>query len=146
MRFKSYLEMNEEYEDMIRKGKDEISIFKNPDRTEMRDASERHLTLRWILDMENRDLYVWDGYVILHNQVVKHLRLNLGTHLRGESHFDGMKLSRSIWVPYKIPSADIGKYGGSLSASIAWVKANKSWLRRYFNDADIEGAYMGGMR
>ena len=57
-----------------------------------------------------------------------------------------MKLSRSFWAPFKCDSTEMGKWGGSLSASIAWMKENQSWLRKYFNEADINGAYMVGVR
>lgn len=140
MRFLQYL--HEEYEASIRWGDQSLPIFVNPDSSEMRQASRVHRTIRWILDMDRKKLYVWDGYYLEHMDVIRRGLQNLKAHLRGESIFQGGKLSSSIFTPHNIDTTEIVKHQGSLRAAVAWMKDNKQWLSRYFHPADIEGAYM----
>jgi hypothetical protein len=75
MRLLQYI--NEEYESVLKHphANTHFTIFKNPDRKELQELSNFSNQIRFVLDIENKDIYIWN-YRLLHQYVANHLKFS----------------------------------------------------------------------
>ena len=73
--------ISEEYLISLKRRDDPYSIYKNPTTSdfkalakEMRIAGNNNLTIRFIIDLNNRNIYIWDATMELHQNMENYLR------------------------------------------------------------------------
>ena len=79
MKFLNYLQ--EEYLTSLKRRDDPYSIYKNPTAydfkalaKELRIGGNSNLTVRFIVDLNNRNIYIWDATMELHQNMENYLR------------------------------------------------------------------------
>jgi hypothetical protein len=136
-RLKQY--MNEEYLRRIKNEyKDSFEVFVNPSVKEIRQVDDKD-GVRFTADNKTKNVYVWDAYASIHNDVWSHNEINKGrnfnstsciTVLHGECEFKGGKyvMNFSDEIHYQ---KGIGK-----EFYIRDIIKDFKWVNRYIN---IEG-------
>jgi hypothetical protein len=129
MKFLNYLQ--EEYFGAIKQksmysGQEEqLTVFKNPDRSEMKEAGEDGV-IRYLIDFQHHNLYIWNALLGIHDTVIKKFNLPLVT-----SYCKG---SGSLNSSGKLGTNE----GDNVNISKEAFNNSKSWLSRYFDTYDLE--------
>lgn len=135
MRLYNYLK--EEYHGLIKKPSGGIPIFKNPDRKEMREAGDLG-TIRYIVDITKKNIYVWDGYSVLHLDVIRKLNLKLDLHFRGEGEWNGTKIIDNHFSLHGVDYIKTSKkytLKPHREKAEKWILDNKSFLSKFFDSS-----------
>lgn len=134
MRLLSYL--NEEYHDSLKIFGEEIPIFVNPGRKELRELTYLHAAnVRYIIDCKKNKLYAWTAYHLTHYDAQKKVKdMPRVDCLLVEAVFDNTtgKLIDNYALGYESEHYDIRK----------WVKSNRSFLMKFIDDYNFFTQHM----
>ena len=144
MKFKQYLE--EEYLGQMEGyfwNNNTSSIFKNPSKKELKECGT---DIRFIVDFKNKNLYTWNGGVLIHNEVAKWLSnegelesSGLGSHSWWNWYYAGIaKLSMGKLKFFRHSDyLENGQYGIDLNDS-EWIDEKETWTKTWFTESLID--------
>jgi len=133
MRFFNYL--NEEYLDLVldpMMGKMTTELYVNPSKDEVRKLPE---WLRFLADIDNKKIYVWDGSAVLHRPMEQYLYANkfIPTKILGVNYVRGLAKN----VNGVLACRDIFDYVGEVETEkrreyLVHNTKKLVWLDKYF--------------
>ena len=124
-RFEIFLEtINEEWITTTPAG---TRVYKNPSGKDYHEIKSKWI--RFILDCEKKEIYVWNAHSEIHAGVFRHLFSVgdlFGDQIRGEGLLKNLKLSSVDFQSFKQ----------------AWFLNNKKFISRYFDYKEIEKRFI----
>lgn len=140
MKFLDYLQEN--YVAIGEVGNDTITIYKNPTkedliqmRKDMDRAGESHLHVKMVADFKNKNLYIWDSWIAIHNDALNILKqqgiLNFTDRSISRCSYmgSGYVELRKLYGSNFYPSYHVN-YKGFVEAT----EENSAWLQKYFRN------------
>jgi hypothetical protein len=126
MKFLKYLQ--EEYFGIVNSkylGKPSVAeIYKNPSPSELRKniIKDKDPDVRYIIDIDKKNLYVWCAYDLNHDKVIKDLGIKLNRYFRGT----GDAKSGKIAFPE-------GEFVNCETRDVVNFRNNSEWITKYFD-------------
>lgn len=127
MRYLQYLQ--EDYEGIYPGGfgYEKVTVFVNPTRKEMLEVLKEcnhDPELRFILDLKNKNLYIWNAWAKVHQPMVEQLKLS-GCIYKDEYTFGNAKVVN-------------GKLHGLTNMTYCTSSKKYDWIEPYFDKKAIE--------
>lgn len=106
-----------------------LTIFKNPDRSEMKEAGEDGV-IRFLADFQHSNFYIWNALLGTHENIIKKFNLPLTSYCRGSGNLH--------------PSGKLNKIEGEcIKTTSQTINSAKSWLSKYvdYNSFEVGVVY-----
>jgi hypothetical protein len=136
MRLLQYL-INEEYAGTVKPKYSKLSavVFVNPSSKEIREATIRHKSMRFIADSKDKSIWVWDSMNALHKEVWKNLNeLNKGRNF--VDSLDKLEVMEGVATvsggKAKVTFSNVidGGYASYSKDDLIQLKKNMKWVNK----------------